>query len=86
VDVFAPLVSGPQSAALVQPGERPLDNPAEDAQPASVWCSPCGKMRVDAPRAQFLPMWFRVVSTVRVDFVRSMSWTALFAAYPRDRV
>ncbi len=31
-------------------------------------------------------MWFRVVSTVRVDFVRSMSWTAPFAAYPRNRV
>ena len=86
MDVCTTFIASAESAVLVQPGERPLDNPAEDAQPGSVWCSPCGNMRLEATRAQFLPMWFRVVCPVRVDFVRSMSWTAPFAAYPRDRV
>ena len=48
MDVVTPFIPDPQAAVLVQPGERPLDDPAEDAQPASVWRSPLGKMRVDA--------------------------------------
>jgi len=86
VDVMAPLIPDAESAVLVQPCQHSLDDPSEGTQSAPVWCSPFRDVRLDASRAKLLAMWFRVVSTVRVDFVRSMSWTAPFAPYSRNRV
>jgi len=86
VDVMAPLIPDAESAVLVQPSQRSLDDPSEGTQSAPVWCSPFHDVRPDASRAKLLAMWFRVVSTVRIDFVRSMSWTAPFAPYSRNRV
>ena len=86
MDVMAPLIPDAESAVLVQPCQHSLDDPSEGTQSAPVWCSPFHDVRLDASRAKLLAMWFRVVSTVRVDFVRSMSWTAPFAPDSRNRV
>lgn len=86
MDVGTPLVASPESTVLVEPGERSLDDPSEGAQSAAVWCSSFRDVWLDAARAEFLSMWLRVVSTIGVDAVRSLSWAAAFAAHRRDRV
>ena len=70
----------------MEPCERSLDDPAEGTQSAPVCSSSFRGMRLDTARAELLPMWFRVVSAVRIDLIRSMSWAAAFAAYSRNRV
>ncbi len=86
MDVLTPLIADTEAAVVVQPSERSLNDPAEDTQSAPVWRSPLRNVWADATRAELLAMWFRVVPAVGVDFVRSMSWTAPLAAYPRNRV
>ena len=86
MDVGAALIGSPESAVLVQPGEGPLDDPPEDAQSAAVWRSPFRNAGLDATRAKLPSSGLGVVSTVCVDTVRSLSWTAPFARYSRNRV
>ena len=56
VDVVASFPADPQAAEAVQPGDRPLDDPAEGAQAGAVRLSPLdGAVPTDVRNWQGLP-------------------------------
>jgi hypothetical protein len=86
VDVSAPLEAHPQAAELVQPGDRALDDPTVDAQPATMADAAPRESGSDAPQAQGQAVDARVVGTVAVQLVRSEARTTDAAANRGDRV
>lgn len=69
VNVGPAFVPNLRAAELVQPTDRPLHHPAEDAQAAAMFGVPLGDGRLDAPLEQLFPGWFRVIGSVAEDFV-----------------
>jgi hypothetical protein len=58
------LITNAESPKLIEPSERPLDDPTPSAQSAAMLGVALGKPRYDAARAQTLPDCLRVVTTV----------------------
>jgi hypothetical protein len=56
VDVVASFPADPQAAEAVQPGDRPLDHPTEDAQARAVFLASFGDHRGDASRPDKAPV------------------------------
>jgi hypothetical protein len=64
MDVGSFLITDAQSPKLIEPSERPLDDPAPSAQSAAVFGVALGEPRYDAARTQTLPDCFRIITTV----------------------
>jgi hypothetical protein len=58
------LITDAQSAKLIEPSERPLDDPAPSAQSAAVFGVAFGEPRHDVAHTQTLPDCFRIITTV----------------------
>ena len=86
MDVGAALVADAKTAVLMQPGDRPFDDPAAAAEPGSVRSLRPGDLRLDVPAAQLAPCVARVVGAVAVQLARAVGWSTATAAHRRDRV
>ena len=73
-----------KASEVMQPSEGSFRDPAEDAQSAPVRFTPLRQVRVDPSIAQFLPMWFRIIGSIRIDLVRTMFGMARFAGHRRN--
>ena len=75
MDIVSALVTHPQPAALVQPGQGSFDNPAVHAQPAAMPGAPLGNQRGNVARPQPLPMLPGVIGPVRIQPLGSAART-----------
>jgi hypothetical protein len=66
---------------VMQPRNRPLDEPAKYPQPAAMFGPPPGQHRFDAPTSQDLPQSLRIISPVAVDPLRAVAGPAAFATH-----
>jgi hypothetical protein len=64
MDVGSFLITDSQPPKLIQPGERPLDDPTPSAQSAAMLGVAHGKPRYDAAGTQTSPDCLRVITTV----------------------
>jgi hypothetical protein len=78
--------SYPEASHLVKPGNRSFHHPPVDAQAAAVRREALCQQRLDAPTAQLLAVWLRVVSPVSLHRVRPAAGTTNLAPHGRDRV
>jgi hypothetical protein len=74
VDVVASFPADPEAAEAVQPGDRPLDHVAEDAQAAAVFLASFGDDRSDPALPQQAAVLVVVVAAVGKECVRPASW------------
>jgi len=79
VDVQAAFVADAQTAELVQPTEGAFDDPAEDAQSASVFGVALGNAWLDTNIAKRVAMLLAVVASIGVQFVKAIARRAGFA-------
>jgi hypothetical protein len=86
VDVVAAVGADQQSAAVVQPGEGALDDPAVAAEPGAVLGQAASDQRLDAPLANELPVAVVVVAAVGDQRSRPAAWAADAAADGRYTV
>src|SRR4051794_32706759 len=86
MDVVPPLVSDPEATVLMQPAQRPLHHPAEDAQAAPVLRPPLGQQRLDPELTEALPVRLRIVSPVALHPIGTTAGTARLALDRGDRV
>jgi len=76
--------SDAESAKLMQPRDGPFHHPARLAQATTVWLAALGYQRLDVPVAQLIPMWFGIVSTIRLNNFWFGFWVAGFSSDRRD--
>jgi hypothetical protein len=74
VDVVASFPSDPEPAEAVEPGDRPLDNPAVDSEAGSVWGAAAGDHWFDAQRPDQAAVFVVVVAAVSEEAVGSVAW------------
>jgi hypothetical protein len=86
VDVVADLLPDPQAVEPVQQCEALLDDPAQLAQPGTVFSAAAGDHRRDAELADQGAVLVVVVAAVGVDLRRLPAWPSAFAADRRDRL
>src|SRR5262245_37209124 len=67
LDLREPVEPAPQPSEPMQPGDGPLHEPAEYAQPAAVLSVSLGQHRRDAQPAQHLPNRLRVVAAIALQ-------------------
>ncbi len=86
MNVGAFLIAHTEAPALMQPTMCPFDHPAETPQTAAVRCVATGQMRLDTSLSQLLTMRLRIIRTVSVDGVWTMTRPTRFAVNGRYRV
>ena len=86
VNIGSALVANSQSAELVQPTDRPLDHPTEDAQLAAVVGISLGDVRLHAALRQLFSMRVGVVGAVCKQFLRALQGMANLASDRRNAV
>jgi hypothetical protein len=86
VDVGAAFVADPQSAMLVQPGDRALDDPALLAETGAVRGALLGDQRPYLSPSQMVACGLALVAAVADDAGGAPFWPAAFAAHGRDRL
>lgn len=86
VRVGAAFETDPQSAELMQPAQRPFDDPAVLAQSAAVFGVAMGNHRGNPTRPQGHPMIVRVVCPIGVEQFRVASGTPRLTADRRNRI
>jgi len=86
MDIGTAVVTGAKAAEAVKPGQRPLRDPAIDAEAAAMVFVPPGQMGLDMTIAEFMPMGIAVIGTIGVEFVGSLSRAAGFSRHRRNRV
>ena len=86
VDVVAAFPADAQAPEAVQPGDRPLDDPAESAQTGAVRLSPFGDRRLDAALPQEPAVLVVVVAAVGEEHVGSPARSADDSGHCRDLV
>ena len=86
VDLGAAVVADEQAAALVEPGEGALDDPAIAAQAGAVLALAAGEDGFDPARPQLPPVLLRVVGAVGEEPVGAAPRPADAAAYRWDAV
>ena len=84
MDVVPPFVADPEAPELMQPGNRALHHPAEDAQPAAMRRAPAGQHGHDAALSQRGAVRLRVVGAVDLDARRPLTGAADLPADRRD--
>ena len=86
MDISAAVVSGAQAPEAMQPGEGPLDGPAELAQAAAMRGVAAGKQRANAASAQFVAVRLRVVGSIPLHEIGSRTRPSRLACDRRDFV
>jgi len=71
-EVHQLFVAHAQSPELIQPGKRPLDDPAPSPQSARMFCVAPREERDDASVTQTLPDRFGIITTVAQHAVRTL--------------
>lgn len=82
MDLGQPFVPDAQSAKLVQPGERALDDPPIHSEPTAMRGTALGKHRCDPTGAQAVAVRFGIIATIAVD---ALGFAAGAAPLPSDR-
>ena len=80
VNIRSPFVSNSQSAELMKPTQRPLDDPAMHAQTAAVFGIASGNLRAGADASQGLPVILGVVRAIAVQRLEAKPRGADFAS------
>src|SRR5262245_35479273 len=70
LELREPIQAPAQPTEAVQPGDGPLHEPAEHAQPAAVLPAALGQDRDDPQPAEQLPHWLGVVPPVALQPLR----------------
>jgi hypothetical protein len=86
VDLVESVGAEEQSAAVVEPGEGALDDPAVASEPGAVAGLAAGDDRFDAAAPEQAAVLVVVVAAVGEQGVRSAAWPAGTAAHRRDTV
>jgi hypothetical protein len=86
VDVGAAFVADAQSAVLMQPGDRALDDPALLAEPGAVRGRLVRDQRSDLLAPQLLARGFALVAAVADDAGGAALGPTAFAAHGRNRL
>ena len=89
MDVVAAVGAGEQSAAVVQPGEGALDDPAVAAESGAVLGLAASDHGLDAALPEETPVLVVVIAAVGDQRSRSASWPADAAAdgrYPVEQL
>jgi hypothetical protein len=73
------FVAHAQSPKLIQPGERPFDDPAPLPQSATMFGVALRKKRDDASVPQTLPDRFGIITTVAKHAVRTLARSSAFS-------
>jgi hypothetical protein len=73
------FVAHAQSPKLIQPGERPLDDPAPLPQSATMFGVALRKKRYDASVPQTLSDRFGIITTVAKHAVRTLARSSAFS-------
>jgi len=84
MNIRTSLITNSQPTKLVQPGKATLNHPASFAQAATISSSPFSKQRFDTQKSQSNPMWLRVIATIALNNLRSLSRSPSFAFYWRN--
>jgi hypothetical protein len=86
VDVGPLVVSDAQTAELVQPGKRPLDDAPPPAQARPMLRAALGRQRVNSTHPQTVPNGLGVVATIAQDTVRTTPWSPAFTVEWGNRI
>jgi hypothetical protein len=73
MNIWSTLITNSQPAELVKPSESAFDNPAVNTQTAAVLRATLGQHRSNAKLAQRLTVGLRVVSTITLNTVRTLT-------------
>ena len=69
MDAVVAFIANREATKPVEPGERPLDDPAEHAKAAAVGRAATAEDRNNTAGGEAITMWFRIVSTVALHDV-----------------
>jgi len=86
VDLLATVVADDQSLVVVEPRERPLDDPADTPESGAVFGLAAGDLRFDPAGTELAPVLVVVIATVGGDPVGSSTRPADLAAHGRNAV
>ena len=86
MDVVPSFVADAEASELMQPGNRTLHHPAEDAQPATMRRAPAGQHGQDAAVSQRRTVRLRIVGAVALDARRPLPGAAHLPADGRHGV
>jgi len=64
MDAVVAFIANREATKPVEPGERPLDDPAEHAKAAAVGRAATAEDRNNAAGGEAITMWLRIVATV----------------------
>jgi hypothetical protein len=86
VDLGATLIAQAESAELVEPGERALDDPAHGAEARTVVGTSAREDGADVAGAQCLAVRLRVVTSISVHGLRTLARMSGLPAHGRHRI
>jgi hypothetical protein len=84
VDLVAAVVADEQSLVVVEPRERPLDDPAGTSEPGAVFGLTTRDLRCDPAGTELAPVLVVVIASVGGDPVGSSTRAADLAAHGRN--
>jgi hypothetical protein len=86
MDIVTSFTSYAKPAKLMEPANRPFDDPTVDAQATSMLSVAFCQDRFDSSVSQLLAMAGGVVRAIPLDSIRTLSWATAFSTNWRDRV
>ena len=86
VNVSASLISNSQSAELVKPAQRSLDDPAMYTKATAVSRVPLGSPGGNADLSQSVAMGLGIVGAIGIQRIKPIAWRTDFPSNGRDRV
>lgn len=86
MNVVPTFVADPQSAELMEPGDRAFDHPAILTKTTAMFGITFGQHGLDSQSSQLTAMATRVVRSITMHAARPPSWSATLAADRRHRV
>jgi hypothetical protein len=86
VNVVATFVADPQSAKLMEPGDRAFDHPTILTQSTAMFGVTFGQHGLDSQSPQLAAMAAGVVRPIAMHAARTPAWSTTFAADRRHRV
>jgi len=80
VNARSTFIAHIQPAKLMEPGQRPLDDPARPTEATAMGGAAFGQLRFDPPAPQRVAVGLRIIPAVALHEVRLASWAARSAA------
>lgn len=81
MNIRTTLITNSQPTKLMQPGKRAFHYPPSFAQPATVRCSTLGQQRFDLQNSQSDAVWLRIIGTITLNNIRTLTRSATPASY-----